>query len=93
MSILINDMEMPDVCADCDFCIETEDDHKCSRTKENLGLFAFELTRGMNCPLGPVPPHGRLIDGDALEAQCDDPYWCVWLSEIEDAPTIIPASE
>lgn len=42
----------------------------------------------------PVPtPHGRLIDADALAAQCDDPYWCVWLNEIEDAPTIIEAEE
>ena len=40
----------------------------------------------------PVPPHGRLGDLDALAAQCDDPYWCVWLSDIEAAPTIIPAS-
>ena len=39
----------------------------------------------------PPVPHGRLIDADALAAQCDDPYWCVWLSDIEDAPTIIPA--
>lgn len=41
----------------------------------------------------PVPPHGRLIDADILAAKCDDPYWCVWLSDIDDAPTIIPASE
>lgn len=38
-----------------------------------------------------LPPHGRLIDGDKLAAQCDDPHWCVWLSEILDAPTIIEA--
>lgn len=41
----------------------------------------------------PVPPHGRLGDLDALAAQCDDPHWCVWLSDIEAAPTIIPAEE
>ena len=35
--------------------------------------------------------HGRLGDLDELEAGCDDPYWCRWLSEIEDAPTIVPA--
>lgn len=40
-----------------------------------------------------LPPHGRLIDADALAAQCDDPYWCVWRSDIEAAPTIIPAEE
>ena len=35
--------------------------------------------------------HGRLGDLDELAAGCDDPYWCRWLSEIEDAPTIVPA--
>ena len=30
----------------------------------------------------------RLIDADALREMCDSPYWCVWLSEIDDAPTI-----
>mgnify|MGYP003290134950 CR=1 FL=1 len=44
-------------------------------------------------PLTTVPDHGRLIDGDKLAAGCDDPYWCRWLSEIEDAPTIIPADK
>lgn len=41
----------------------------------------------------PVPDHGRLIDGDELARGCDDPHWCRWLSEIEDAPTIIPADK
>lgn len=35
--------------------------------------------------------HGRLIDGDELASGCDEPYWCRWFSEIEDAPTIVPA--
>ena len=38
-----------------------------------------------------VPDHGRLVDGDKLYAKCDDPYWCVWRSEIEDEPMVIPA--
>lgn len=38
-------------------------------------------------------PHGRLGDLDALAEQCDDPYWCVWSSDIENAPTVIPAEE
>lgn len=41
----------------------------------------------------PVPPHGRLIDADVLRDLCDAPHWCVWLSEIDDAQTIIPAEE
>ena len=41
----------------------------------------------------PVPDHGRLGDLDALSEKCDAPYWCVWLGDIDDAPTIIPADE
>lgn len=40
-----------------------------------------------------------MIDADELIKKCDSPHWCVWMSEIEDAPTIesepkwIPCSE
>ncbi len=58
-----------------------------------------------NCPLVPVPPHGRLIDADALELdvqkrllicgkngdQFQKPYEAV--RAIALAPTIIPAEE
>lgn len=30
----------------------------------------------------------RLIDADALRAKCDAPHWCVWMSDIDDAPTV-----
>lgn len=45
------------------------------------------------CPAVFVPDHGRLIDGDRLEDQCDEPHWCVWASDISNAPTVIPASK
>ena len=106
MSVLIKGMEMPSVCADCDFCIETEDDHKCYRTKESLGLFAFEMTRGMKCPLGYIPKkHGDLIDKDeyreefmndvyALCSDDQDNYRANAIIDLFDsAPTIIEASE
>ena len=35
--------------------------------------------------------HGRLVDADELTDDYDDSYWSRWLSEIEDAPTIVPA--
>ena len=53
----------------------------------------YNACRGDACPAIDVGPHGRLIDGDDLAAGCDDPYYCRWLSEIEDAPTIIPAEK
>ena len=30
----------------------------------------------------------RLIDKDALIELCDSPHWCVWMTEIEDFPTV-----
>ena len=46
----------------------------------------------------PVPPHGRLIDADALTISTavpldGKPYRYVHIDNIKDAPTIIPASE
>jgi hypothetical protein len=51
----------------------------------------------------PVPPHGRLIDADALMAKDRQIYRsdgaaigirrCIELYEIDDAPTIIEAEE
>ena len=49
----------------------------------------------------PVPPHGRLIDADALDADLEwqDMHTGEWdavgfsIEEIENAPTIIPAEE
>lgn len=45
----------------------------------------------------PIPPHGRLIDADAVSLE-GGPYeydeWCKWaLEQYQDAPTIIPAEE
>ncbi len=42
-----------------------------------------------------VPPHGRLIDADALDSSETDysGNHIVYLVDIDDAPTIIPAEE
>ena len=52
------------------------------------------------CPLIPVPEHGRLIDADALEYHADnvrDPMGrtekTVMWKKIEAAPTIIPGDK
>lgn len=94
MSVLVKDMRFPNYCSDCEF----------SKPWGNSGTYCSrypwkdDVKYGESkpdwCPLGDVPtPHGRLGDLDALAAQCDDPHWCVWLNEIEDAPTIIEAEE
>ena len=47
----------------------------------------------------PVPPHGRLIDADAIRADIDEKrpgrsYEDAWaLTVLDNAPTIIPAEE
>lgn len=52
-------------------------------------------TRPSWCPLVPVPPHGRLIDADKLDYSNTDLLGnhIVYMVDIEDAPTIIPADK
>lgn len=85
MSLLIKNMELPTE-------KKTITIFPDGRVYENHGDRLWG--QGKNCipwKASSIPPHGRLVDADALAAQCDDPYWCVWLSDIEDAPTIIEA--
>lgn len=55
MSILIKGMEMPTSCSDCKIRLSVG---CCGNLPQN--------TRMPNCPLVSVPPHGDLIDRDAL---------------------------
>lgn len=68
MSILIKNMEMPKRCEDC-FCYRHNAEYDyayCNISSVNvLGNGSARLN---SCPLIPVPPHGRLIDGDVAEA-------------------------
>ena len=101
MSILIKGMEMPPNCCQCPVNMEI-----CKRGYKYL-LEHPELydKRANDCPLVPVPEHGRLIDADRLRhshcAECtlypdnclgDE---CDWDSifHIDHAPTIIPADQ
>lgn len=77
MSILIKGVEMPKSCEEC-FArkhIEADTDH-CAfdycvfenwhQPRTPLVLTPKELkSKAPYCPLGDVPPHGRLIDADA----------------------------
>ena len=86
-------MEMPERCCDCGMA----DGLTCMATGGVYGRDVPKMTwirrRPDWCPIICQLPegHGRLGDLDELAAGCDDPYWCRWLSEIEDAPTIVPA--
>ena len=59
MSVYIKGMEMPTGCLDCDF-------RKHDLCKLWLRVWDCAFNRHKDCPLIPVPDHGRLVDADAL---------------------------
>ena len=100
MGVYIN-METPTSCGYCPLRHEARDGDECY-----LGASLTEYQeRPDDCPLVPVPePHGRLGDLDALDVigYCGIPQGyedtfdsgVIWLAEqIDELPTIIPASE
>ena len=92
MSILINGMEMPKSCLSCPLQGGTADCRLTQKTY-NWGL----TERPSDCPLVPVPPHGDLIDRDALEPYILNEHYGFRLVydevDVAHAPTIIPAEE
>ena len=88
MSVLIK-MEMPEKCGKCRFATAFE----CQVTKNFITTFNV---RQVDCPLVPVPRHGRLIDADAFEnfIRKDWDKNDHWIADVVySRPTIIPASE
>ena len=78
MSVLIKGMEMPQNCEECDVK---------AVCKNYWKLIRKQHTRPSWCPRVSVPPHGDLIDRDAL------PTSRVEWEDIVNAPTIIEAEE
>ena len=92
MSILIKGMAMPKSCSVCPLKAEVEFDEICSQT----GEYVCQYDRADDCPLVPVPKHGRLIDADAFEAfiRKDWDMNDHWIADVVySRPTIIPAEE
>ena len=86
MGIYLPNMEMPTSCNACMF-----DVYGLCLINENIEG-EDELTH--SCPLVPVPPHGDLIDRDALPFEmCEyadgSPVWLIEKREVDNAPTII----
>ena len=79
MSILIKGMEMP---KDCIFCPMFRGAWTmCTVLNKTTSVKG----RPDDCPLVPVPPHGRLIDADTINER---------FLEVRDlAPTVIEAEE
>ena len=102
MSVLVKGMEMPKNCYDCEVIDIVKDcPHYYSPTDAYCQIPWLRKRRHENCPLVPVPPHGRLIDADALYEEIDNlwdgralsPVGATVLSQIGNADTIIPAEE
>ncbi len=101
MSVLIKGIEMPTSCDNCWALDEYGDYPRCRITEEQRGYnFPIREKRMDDCPLIPVPPHGRLIDADALRDNNssvieinspDGTILAMDVSIIDAAPTIIPA--
>lgn len=98
MSVIVRGIEMPKNCALCNF----------RNAGETWCPFTLQGVRGNtipeDCPLVPVPPHGRLIEADALtraqgihDFKYENGLMYVELGEvvslIKAAPTIIPADK
>lgn len=102
--LLIKGMEMPQNCEKCDLKVwdEYDDvDYVCPFS----GVIVLNIGRQGSCPLVEVPPHGRLIDADALVKEVEDiakelpsdsigaERFKLFAEFITEMPTIIPASE
>ena len=98
-SIIIKGMEMPTSCCQCPVNM-----YLCKRGYEYLLEHpALYDERAEDCPLVPVPPHGRLIDGDVADvihfteedADGKDFYDGILYAAnfISQQPTIIEAEE
>ena len=101
--ILIKGMEMPTRCGRCDFRIPVFDDgifdhYECCITAaiiDNLG------EKMVDCPIAPIPDHGRLIEAEPIMKFITDGLnsgefgydQIKVLTEIQYAPTIIPAED
>ena len=94
MSILIKGMEMPQSCDDC----RLNNGISCYAVPEYTedGVVGRTEDRPDWCPLVSVPPHGRLIDADALMKRMWEETDCmisVPATFVRDAPTVIEAEE
>lgn len=97
MGVYIKNMEMPFTCLTCDFhrCAGGVGDF-CSLTKRRQ--FRFK-NRPKDCPLAPVPPHGALIEKNAVFElirsfpNVDRHLPVEFMKALYELPTVIPAEE
>ena len=108
MKLYVEEKDMPPNCAEC-----KAEGHYENSYGDEYGFFCpfgykaytsgtRDTKRLDNCPLIPVPEHGKLIDADTLGMTDFEIVMCngdykelakMILEKIENAPTVIPASE
>ena len=75
MGVYIENMEMPTRCEDC-FCYRHNAEYDYAYCNiSSVNVFGHGNARLNNCPLVPVPPHGRLIDADELNVYDISPVY------------------
>ena len=92
MSVYIKGMDMPKNCEECAIKSWDTVDYVCPFS----GVPTLCIGRQDDCPLIPIPDHGRLIDADALQAECfPEPTFIAEMlfRKVNNAPTIIPADK
>ena len=96
MGVYIKGMDMPTSCEDCPMAFSVNFGILCTTTHNIVGDDEISKKQGF-CPLIPVPPHGDLIDRDALMQHevllpRDGGHMpIIYASYVRNAPTIIPA--
>ena len=104
MAVYIPSMKMPTSCMDCPFRGFDRARGRGNICTINESITLHAVLDGLDvkfvlmgdCPLIPVPAHGRLIDGDSFEnfIRKDWDKHDHWIADVVySRPTIIPASE
>ena len=105
MSVLILDMKFPKTCAACEWSRYSFPNAWCGRTHKTTDVDIAKNGRPDDCPLVPVPPHGRLIDENEVRKLLTEmislsnsivngPAIIEWVADnITQCQTIIPAEE
>ena len=91
MGLLIEGMNMPNACINCDLHSVAWGNYKCTVSSK---IIKDELTRPNDCPLVEVhTPHGRLIDADRFLDWLKEfhPTDVAIMSGIKNARTVIDA--
>ena len=111
MGVYIKNMQMPKSCDVCPFVHENDDlmsdDYRfleCGFPRLGMFVTDYIACRHPDCQFGEIPPHGDLIDRDALSNTIEQHYKHLKINrydrdlllhylDVEMAPAIIPAEE